>query len=463
MLFLIKNRILTENRESTQLTAAIAAGATVLTLKAIDSNAWADNDWILVGEIGSPNAEILQINGAVSSGTSLTVENAGGGARFAHSVDEPVYRLDYNQAKFYRNATDNFTGAALLATKNLQMDDFETRYDDTANTTGFGFVRFFNSETSALSPVSDGMPYAGQERKSLGEMIKKIRTLVDEQDSNFLTDDEITDAINDLQRDIIDERLWTFDEIELSLSSVADQFIYDKPSLIKTLHTVRFDTEPVAYMSQAKWELLHWDSDSQASCPFNFSVWANQFKFYPRPSDSANATTLDGNITDSDVDITVVLGTGFKRGDFYRFIIEDEVIYATTLSSAGVFGGCLRGQEGTTAASHLDTTAVTERDIVLTGQKVAVDLSELNDETVVPESIVICHGVAVDFCYGKLDKETLGDRYEVKYDKGMKKLRERYSKKLTSQFGVVKDPREVINDNSVRRNPNDYPSDVVAT
>src|SRR3990167_287705 len=123
MLFLVRNLELIKNREKTYLTAAVAVAGTTLTVRAVDSNAWADNDWILVGEIGSKNAEILQINGTVSDGTSLTIDNAGsGGARFAHAVNEPVYRTPYNQIEFSRATT--ITGSkTVLATNELQVDE----------------------------------------------------------------------------------------------------------------------------------------------------------------------------------------------------------------------------------------------------------------------------------------------------------------------------------------------------
>src|SRR3990167_1192214 len=141
MLFQVRNQELIQNRERTYLTAEVAVAGTTLTVKAVDSNAWADNDFIIVGEIGSKNAEILQINGAVSDGTSLTVDNAGsGGARFVHSVDEPVYRIAFNQVEFSRASTEAGS-KSVLATNELQVDDLFTRYEDTTNTTGFGFVR----------------------------------------------------------------------------------------------------------------------------------------------------------------------------------------------------------------------------------------------------------------------------------------------------------------------------------
>ncbi len=457
MLFLVQNRILTQNRAKTYLTAAVAAAGTTLTVKAVDNTEWADNDWIILGEIGTPNAEVLQINGAVSDGTSLTIDNAGsGGARFAHSVDEPVYRVDYNKIRYFRGTTTNSSTSSTLATLEVMPDNFESRYEDTAHISGYGFVRFFNSFTLALSPYSDAIPYTGQSQRSLAKMISKVRTLCDEQNDDFLSDSEITDGINDKQRDILNERLWTFNEVEYSDSSIENQFQYDVPSTIKTLHTVRFKTEPLASTGQARWEMLNWDTNTATANPTNVTVFSGKIKVYPRPSESAQTTQLNGAITASDTTITVDSTSGFQIGDFYRIIIDSEVIYSTATTST-TFTGCARGREGTTAAAHLDNATVTERDIVFTGQAEPVNLDSLNDETIVPEALVICHGVASDFCLGKLNKETLGDRWELKFKAGLESLQNKFTLKLTSQFGRVRDPRELISDDNAIRNPNDYP------
>ncbi len=465
MLFLVKNNLLTQDRERTYLTANLSVAGTVLTVRGIDSNSWADNDWVIVGEIGSGNAEILQVNGTVTDGTSLPVDNAGsGGARFAHAVDEPVYRIDYNQMKVYRSTTIN--GAkTLLGTVEIQPDDFDSRYDDLLNSTGFGFVAFYNSATSGISPYSDAIPYAGQSQKTLYKMITKIRTLINEPTDEYITDQEIVDAINDKQRDIVNERLWTFNETETSASSVLNQFEYEISSTIKTTHTIRFLTQPLIRIGESRWEMLNWNTAQTNYYPTHCGIWDDKTRIYPRPGQNANSTTLDGAINATVTSITMTSTSGFRIGDFYRFIIDDEVIYATGLdpNDSNTFTGCLRAQEGTEAASHLDDATVTERDIVFTGQAYAVDLTGLNDETIVPEPIVICYGVAADFCQGKLNKETLGDRYDLKYSAGMDNLRDRFTLKITSQFNRVKAPWEVVNDNGIFENPNNYPYNVQAS
>src|SRR3990167_8359903 len=143
MLHLAYNRALTEGREHTNLTATVAVAGTTLTVQAVNADVgsgstWADNVYLILGEIGSPTAEVLQMNGAATDGTSLTIDQSGaGGCRFAHSIGEPVYRIDYNRVEFNYSATDSTSGVSVLATQLIQPDDEYTRYEDTAASTGY--------------------------------------------------------------------------------------------------------------------------------------------------------------------------------------------------------------------------------------------------------------------------------------------------------------------------------------
>jgi len=460
MLYLIRNNLLVKNRERTYLTADVSAAGTTLTVKAVDADVWSDNDWLIVGEIGSPNAEVLQVNGAPSDGTSLTVDNAGsGGARYAHSANEPVYRIDYNQIKIYRATTED--GAKTnLTTVDLQPRDHETRYEDGINQTGFGFVTFYNSDDGSESPYSDAIPYAGQSDKSLSEMRKQVRKHIYEQDDEFVTDEEIDDAINARQRDVINERLWTFNEVERSQSTVVNQFDYDLDSDIKTLHTLRVNSIPVKYVSRAQWENFHTDTDATAETPQIVSVWDNNFRFYPRPDTAAPSSTLNGDITASDTTITVNDISGFKRADYYRFIINSEVIYATGVDTTNnQFTGCIRAREGTTASAHTSGDTVTERNVVYTGQLYPTDLKDENDETIIPEPDVLVYGAAADLANGKLKDPERGDRMEIKYSQIIERLRNKFSIKFTSQMSKIKVREEV--DPFNLSNPNDHPSNII--
>ena len=106
MLFRIKNRDLIENKERTFLTKDVDSGDTSLTVRAVESDEWSDNDFLILGEIGTPNAELLQINGNQSDGTTLVIDDPGsGGTRYNHSADEPIYRISFNEIRLYHSDT----------------------------------------------------------------------------------------------------------------------------------------------------------------------------------------------------------------------------------------------------------------------------------------------------------------------------------------------------------------------
>ena len=68
-------------------------------------------------------------------------------------------------------------------------------------------------------------------------------------------------------------------------------------------------------------------------------------------------TTLNGAITDSDTTITLTSASGFSAAGTVR--IENELITYTGISTNDLTG-CTRGTNSTTAAAHIDTTAVRE-------------------------------------------------------------------------------------------------------
>ena len=463
MLFLARNYELVKDREKTYLTAAVAAAGTTLTIRAVDTNAWADNDYIIIGEIGAKSTEIMQVNGAVTDGTSLTIDRSGGagGTRYAHSVDEPVYRIDYNRIEISRAATEAGT-KTVLATNEIQPDDKFTRYEDVTNTTGFGFVRFNNEFSGAFSSYSDGIPYTGYPARSLGRMIRMVRRHLNLTTSrealDDINDDDIKEEINEKQRDVAQERLWPFYETIRSASSVAYQREYDIDDDVvhSKAHTITFRSDPLAKIDAARFDTLHWDT-ARTGEPTHASVWDNQIRVYPTPDTAADTDQLNGAITATDTTITVDSTSGFAPSG--RITIESEIIAYTNVSSTA-FRGCTRGLEGTTAATHADDTAVTERDIIYTAHEEPTELVDVGDTTNIPGPLVLVYGAGMELALGKLADKTLHDRLKIKYDQAIEKLRGKFGKKFTSASFRIKDRDEVITDNGRFRNPNDFPQNI---
>jgi len=523
MLFLARNQELINDREKTYLTSPVAVAGTTLTVKAVDANAWADNDYIIVGEIGTKTAELLQINGAVSDGTSLTIDQSGaGGARYVHAVDEPVYRIDYNQIEISRATTITGAKTVLAAADEIQPDDLFTRYEDSANTTGFGFVRWRNG--ADYSEYSDPIPYSGYTARSLGRMIKMIRRHLDEPDFRTLRDEDIIEEINEKQRDIAHERLWPFYEDVFSLSSVANtrQYDIDDDVVVGKSHTVTVRGDPMAKINRKRWNMLHWDT-ARTGDPTHIHVWNNDFYFYPTFSDAAATDTLDGAITATStiillddttgfdpsgriiigseiisydnmgandnldgaitaaaVTITVNSTTGFPSAGTITIDSEDITYTGTTATtftgctrgasaavhadnagvSAATLNGCKRGLEESTAAIHNDAAAVTARDIIYTANREPNELADIMDETLIPDPLALVYGVAMELALGKLGNQGMHDRMKIKYDQAMDRLRDKFGRKQTSSYYAIKDKDDFVRDVGVFRNPQDYPTDI---
>ena len=456
MLYLTRNDELIKDREKTYLTASVAVGGTTLTIKAVDANAWADDDYIIVGEIGSKTSELLQINGAVADGTSLTVDQSGaGGARYVHAIDEPVYRIDYNQIEMSRATTA--TGAkTVLATNEIQPDDLYTRYEDSTNTTGFGFTRWKNGAN--YSEYSDPIPYTGYTPRSLGRIIKMIRRHLDEPDFRTLRDEDIIEEVNEKQRDIAHERLWPFYEDIFSLSTVDNtrQYDIDDDVVVGKSHTVTVKGDPMAKINRKRWNMLHWDTVTTGE-PTHVHIWNNDFYFYPTPSDDANTDTLDGAITATDATITVDDTSGFQGSG--RIIIGSEIISYDNISSTE-FLGCKRGLEESTAAIHADGATVTARDIVYTANREPNELRDIMDETLIPDPLCLVYGTAMEIALGKLGNQGMHDRMKIKYDQGMDRLRDKFGRKQTSSYFSIKDKDDYVRDEGSFRDPNDYPTGI---
>lgn len=465
-LFKAYNKSLIDDREKTYLTAAVAAAATTITIAGVDTNAWADNDYIIMGEIGSPTAEVMQLNGTVADGTSLVIDRSGaaGGTRFAHALGEPVYRVDYNRVEFNRNTTDSTSGVSVLTTIEIQPDDEFTRYEDTANTTGYGFYRWNNQTSAAFSSYSDGVNYeasgtrSSYDPRTVWVMIRKVRKLLNEfQPASKLRDRDILEALNDRQTEIAHLQLWSFYEIERSFSAIANQSAYDLPETVQKIHALRFRTQPLVYMTKTEWDMVHWSQAQATRTPSYFTIWNRQLLLYPRPDTAAVTTTMNdaGGISATDASMTVTATSSFLRGEKFRFIIDSEVMVAGG-STATTFTVMTRAMEGTTAATHADGATITERDIVYTAHVEPSILIDTQDRTDIPESDVLVYGAAIDLA-PYVNKTDFVAAWETKYKEKMVLLERKFAIKQTAQFGRVRNVEERV-DTTIRFDQNRFPS-----
>lgn len=190
----------TSNLEKSHLTSSYAAGVTSLVLR--NNDRFSEDDFILIGEMGSENAEIAQVTAAVSGATDITVT----ATTLPHSASDPVYVLRYNQIKFYRSTTTIDGSYSNIATLDIDVDnhDKKTLFDDTTGLTSYFYkVSFYNSETAVESSLSDPMTGTGYSRKQVGSLINDFLTEIGDLEQEYITVPQIISLLNECSEDII--------------------------------------------------------------------------------------------------------------------------------------------------------------------------------------------------------------------------------------------------------------------
>src|SRR3990167_1412171 len=162
----------------TYLTAAVAAAGTTLTVR---DNAGFSNssggDMILIGSFGDEQAEIKEVDGAITAGTSLTVT----AVTFAHPINTPVRKIIFDQIEVYGNSTATSTGATLIATINIDVSSPYTEYVVSGTTYAFYGVRGIRSTATTYSGAySDFIAAAGFDTITVGFIIKQAFDAVGE-------------------------------------------------------------------------------------------------------------------------------------------------------------------------------------------------------------------------------------------------------------------------------------------
>jgi len=184
------NSILTTGKKYTFLTNQALAGDNILSVESIVG--FSVNQILLVGELNNEKTEIVKTSSStVPSGTTITLAT---NLTFPHPVGTKVYIIDWDQLEIYWAETA--TGPkTLLDTINLQVDQQETQYNDTAHKSGYYFFRLKNSINSLCSDYSDAYPWGGLGKNTVGFVINyalkrnKLNSFTDNIDHDFCIDE----------------------------------------------------------------------------------------------------------------------------------------------------------------------------------------------------------------------------------------------------------------------------------
>jgi len=210
--------LLDKTTEDALINSPVVAGSSK-TIVLNDNSDFADDDYVLVGNIGDPKSEISQINATVVAGTDIQVD----ALTFPHNRGVKIWKIPYNQVKLYHATTLTGDKTIIGSAHDLDPDNEFTDITETTKTAGYYFFQLYNSATEAASGYSPAIPYAGVPSTTR----TKIRDLVKSFYSKPIETEIFNTLADNAEQEIFARRRWRFREATATFKSVEDQQAYD--------------------------------------------------------------------------------------------------------------------------------------------------------------------------------------------------------------------------------------------
>lgn len=173
------------------------------------------------------------------------------------------------------------------------------------------------------------------------------------------------------------------------LPSIAGQDVYTLPANVTDVKRAWYNLLPLTMGSEGDDIFLNQISgNSWWVSPHSQTGHGNAWHLWPVPTDTHGSTTLTGNITATQSTLPITDSAGFQTYGFLT--VDDELMRFASLPDPGTPGNItnvLRGQGGTTAATHLSAATVTECNIMFQVTRLPVKIVTPNDEVEIPESL----------------------------------------------------------------------------
>lgn len=258
-----------------------AAGSSV-SLTIDNNSGLANADYVLIEDVSTSRAEIAKINAAVTAGTIIQVDTL----KFPHNVGVKVYKIGYNQIKFFHSATVAGIKTLLGSATDLDVDDEFTEYVDSVNGAGYAFFALYNSTTTAQSEYSSPYPYSLLTLASKS----KIRDFVKKFYKKSIDDETFDMLIPVAEDEIFSIAPWRFREETATFNSVADQADYhfadNGITDFGTLAYITYNGDPVEVVTFKENEILNWGTliSSYARVAH---IWSEILTLTPAPSEIA--------------------------------------------------------------------------------------------------------------------------------------------------------------------------------
>ena len=297
------------NTTKTFLTASVPATGTTLTIR--DATGWADNDLIVLGEIGQPLTENIEVNDA-SADVSLTVT----ACVYGHPIGTPVYETPFDQVSLYGAST--LTGDKTIIGSAVSTD-FAKGFNDIIATTQYDyyFAQYTNSESSETSAYSEGYTSSHPTASTRQGLKLAGLDLVNETIGSLITEDFLNREVNNCQREIQQ----AYDgKCSFAVATDSTQTLSEAVQTL-TLPTTLY-TDDYKYLISIRIE------DGKELSYVNYARFKNE--------DRTVKTTLASDIATTDTTVTVTSDDSFLNAG--KLVIDGDQIDYTSKDS-NVFSG----------------------------------------------------------------------------------------------------------------------------
>lgn len=189
-----------EDLERSYLANPYSIGTTSIIVKNADR--FATNDRIMLGEMGDEKTEVVTVSAGATDGMTLTIT----ASVFSHEADVPVYRLRFDQVKFYRSITGIAGAYSVISTQNLDVDNanLTTIYDDTSGLSTYYYkMTVYNSISTVESAFTDPIPGGGFAHNQVGSVIDAVLREVGDPTENHVSRIEMLGWFNDVNDDLL--------------------------------------------------------------------------------------------------------------------------------------------------------------------------------------------------------------------------------------------------------------------
>lgn len=189
----------TTDLEKSYLSTAYSVGAVTILVK--NNDRFVANDRIMIGEMGQEKTEVVTVSNVSADGNTMTI----GATVFSHEAEAPVYKLRFDQARFYRSTTTSDGVYSLLTTVNLDVDNanLSTLYDDTTGLATYYYkMTVYHSISTLESAYSDPIGGSGWQRYQVGNIIDEILQEVSDINEQNVTRSELLGYFNDVNDDL---------------------------------------------------------------------------------------------------------------------------------------------------------------------------------------------------------------------------------------------------------------------